>query len=239
MLKIAVCDDNEFDKKKILSSLYNIEESWKENFEILSFSNGRSLYNSLSGNEYNIIFLDIIMENFDGIEIAKKIRISNDETSIIFISNCDRRFREMFPLKVTAFLDKPFELRQLENVLKEAYDKIKKDYKKIFSYSKNGSLRYIEYNKIIYFSVQGHYITMKIIEQEIKYKGKISQVWDQLIDRESFCKPNRSYIVNLKYMSILKDKILIDKLNEEISIGRSFKKDTLARFINYINNKWE
>lgn len=39
MLKIAYCDDDEIDRKQIMSALCYIEEKWKDHFEIMLFKN--------------------------------------------------------------------------------------------------------------------------------------------------------------------------------------------------------
>lgn len=89
MLKIAYCDDVEKDRDNIVFALTQIEEKWKEEFELYSFSDGESLCAAVAKNHYDIILLDILMNGIDGIETATRIRAMGEENLIIFISSYD------------------------------------------------------------------------------------------------------------------------------------------------------
>ena len=69
--------------------LNEISKNTGEAFEISVFCNGEGLCDSLmSGNRFNLIFLDIELCEINGVEVGKKIREElNDEiTQIVYIS---------------------------------------------------------------------------------------------------------------------------------------------------------
>lgn len=62
MLKIAYCDDEQKERDKLMQALSHIEEKWGENFVITSFNNGDSLLKTLDKHNFDVVFLDILLD---------------------------------------------------------------------------------------------------------------------------------------------------------------------------------
>lgn len=80
--KILLVDDD----KDILEFLkYNLDQ---EGFETDTAESGTSALKLVDKNQYDLIILDVMMPNMDGIETCEKIRAKNskDETLIIFLT---------------------------------------------------------------------------------------------------------------------------------------------------------
>ena len=70
-MKIAICDDNKEDCKKLKEDLITV---WNEK-EIDEYYNGQSLiYRIEDGENYDVIFLDIFLEETDGIKLGRRIQ---------------------------------------------------------------------------------------------------------------------------------------------------------------------
>ncbi len=88
MLSIAICDDEEYfritEKQLILKYMAG------KNCECMidMYESGKELLNLREElNQYHIIFLDVNMEEIDGIETAKEIRKISKDVFIVFTSN--------------------------------------------------------------------------------------------------------------------------------------------------------
>ena len=97
MLKIAICDDD----LGFTGSLENLvlEESQSMGIRVNTdvFSDGKTLLKSIqSGERYGLIFIDIEMEQVDGISAARKIRETDHSVLFIYISGYDKYFKELF-----------------------------------------------------------------------------------------------------------------------------------------------
>lgn len=87
MLKIAICDDEDVFAKKLGAIIKKNMEQRNLLYEIDFFSSGVDLINTgLEMINYAIIFLDINMEQMDGIEVAKKIREISNEPYLVFVT---------------------------------------------------------------------------------------------------------------------------------------------------------
>lgn len=245
MYRIAICDDSEQDRDSVKQALTQIQIKWNIEFSTTYFSCGEDLCEDIKKNTYEIILLDIMMDGIDGIKTAKNIRSYGEDSKIIFISSCDDRIRELFDVNAVTFLDKPINKDDLEQYLDKCLNIIKNTKNdKVFSYSKNKSLMYVDIEDIVYFESDRNHITICTVKEKIQYVGQLKNVWDTVSIYDDFIKPNQSNIFNLKYVDVLSNKIQIksSKLSVsidqiEINIGRVFKTDTLNRYMNYIEKR--
>ncbi len=239
MLKVAYCDDMEQDRQAIMKALTQIEEKWKSEFEIYSFSSGEGLCESMKDIYYDIILLDIQMDGMDGIETAMRIRNLGEDTLIIFVSSYDDRVKELFSFRTIAFLDKPVNTDKLEIALLDSYNIIKKDCELFFSYTKDGTELYLPLKDVVYFEVEKNIIYIHTKKNKEYYYHTLLGVWQQIEHSGQFILSHKSYIFNLKHITIKSDKVVIKETGESFNIGRKYKEDCQRRYVNYMEKRWE
>ena len=80
MIKIAICDDDDFICNQLKNILIDIEDIYLEKLDIKIFHSGIELDHSIQHRGgYDIIFLDIEMEQMNGVEVGKKLRNEYEE----------------------------------------------------------------------------------------------------------------------------------------------------------------
>ena len=69
----------------------------------------------------DVVFLDLVLPNMNGLEVAKSIMVDLPESRIIFMSSLrdSRTLSEVEKFKEALFLQKPFTKDQLEDTLGE------------------------------------------------------------------------------------------------------------------------
>ena len=91
MITVFLCDDNEISLTRYHKKLTSIVEKTEEQIKISHFSSGESLiaYLEENPNEADIIFLDLLMGNLNGVEIAKKLRELVCISEIVFLTSSE------------------------------------------------------------------------------------------------------------------------------------------------------
>ncbi len=109
MQKILIADDDREIAEMISESLID------EGYDTRTVGDGKSAFDELNTrNDYDLIILDIMMPNMDGLELCKRIR---DKVScpILFVSAKNRSLDMMVGLEMGAddYIKKPFALEEL------------------------------------------------------------------------------------------------------------------------------
>ena len=94
MLKIAVCDDDKKDREVIASLLGEYAEYTQMKYELRTFESGEQFIES--GYVPHILFLDIMMDKTDGIQIGAGIRKNKENIIIIYTTSLEQKMAEAF-----------------------------------------------------------------------------------------------------------------------------------------------
>ena len=107
------------DHKDIAEMLYDFFE--RRDYELDYASDGRIGYNLASQNEYDVILLDLMLPEMDGLDVCRKLREeSKVYTPILMLTARDTLQDKLIGLGVGAddYLVKPFEILELEARIK-------------------------------------------------------------------------------------------------------------------------
>ncbi len=113
MKKIAIIDDD-------VSILEMLESFLKrsEKFEIDTFSNPQSVLQTLKNGEYDLVLLDIMMPQLNGLDVLKEVKKVSPNTKVIMMTAFTTEDKVVKADKIGAedYLTKPFlSLRDVEN----------------------------------------------------------------------------------------------------------------------------
>ena len=223
MLKIAILDDDINICSHLEKTLAKILNKDYLKFEIDVFYSCKYFIKNLEiGEKYDILFLDIEIDELTGIDIGKYIRqnLKDEITKIIYISSHTNYAMELFKIRPIDFLIKPIKDKDVASVLNIALNLINNQYE-YFNFNIGVNKHRVCLKDIIYFSTvkQSKKIILKTINNEFIFYGKIKEIYENLKEYR-FIMPFKSYIVNYDYIeSIEKDRIcLVNK--EQVPLSR-------------------
>lgn len=111
----------------------NLHEALKlnlelEGYEVTSAFDGTTALKTLQGEYFDLIILDVMLPEMDGINVTETIRISNNEVPILILSAKNSSADRVLGLKKGAddYLTKPFNLEELLLRVHKLIDKNKK-----------------------------------------------------------------------------------------------------------------
>ena len=89
LMRIAVCDDLENERKKLIEALGNV----LNDFVVNEFEDGNQLLESHAVMPYDLIILDILMPKINGIDTAAALRKTDTKTPVVFMDEVfDREY---------------------------------------------------------------------------------------------------------------------------------------------------
>ena len=85
-MRIAVCDDDEWEVSCIGKLLTEYEISRETSMDCRYYTNSTDFLCELKSGEYDLVLLDVLMPGASGIQVARELRELDKNAKIIFIS---------------------------------------------------------------------------------------------------------------------------------------------------------
>ncbi len=190
MKKILIVDDNA-NNRMVLNLLlqdYN-DERKSEAFEIEECVNGLEALNKSFETKYDLIFMDIMMPQMDGIEATKKIREHDKDVMIIAVSavDDDTRQKEILRCGAEDYVPKPLDAEQLYSRLNNYFALL----------SRRHNLEYVNSKSVNLYTQQIlHRQTIFYVENE----EALSEFWEYfLLDVRPLNVDGLSDVIRLVY----------------------------------------
>lgn len=116
MAYILIVDDSEFIRKKIKSIAEEVGVS-----KIDGASNGEEAIEMARKNNYDLIFMDIMMPSLNGLDAIKNIKSSNHNTIFVVCTSINQQevIEDFVRAGANEFIAKPFEDKDIELVLRK------------------------------------------------------------------------------------------------------------------------
>lgn len=203
------------------------------------FSNAIEAIKFLNETIVDLIFLDIHMPMFSGIDFIKSLKNS---TSRIILTTSDPDFAiEAFEYDcIVDYLLKPIKVERFKKAIQKVERSIlvtnsknvtatveAEDYKKNFYININRRLIKIDLPSVYFVEADGDYIKIKTEVKEYKVHSTLKKVEEKL-PKSLFFKVHRSYIINLKkIIDIEDDSVLINR--DVIPVSRSKRPELMKR----------
>lgn len=120
-LNIAIVDDTLSD----IMRLENFVRNWFYGSEhklagISSYANGEEMLRNFEPKMFHIVFMDIIMEDINGVETAQQLRLEDTELLIVFMTTSQEYVFKTFSTHPFDYVMKPYGKKEVEKVLNEA-----------------------------------------------------------------------------------------------------------------------
>lgn len=203
MINVAICDDENIIINQVETIIDRVCNNQLIKCEIDVFYGGKTLKEQvIAGKHYDIIFLDIEMNNEDGILAGQQIRAVDENTILIYISGHEHYLLELFQLDVFRFIRKPICETTLEKYFLDAYQKICNN-RTYYRFTYKSEEYKVLLNDILYFESSGRQIFLHLRNGTIKkFYSKLNDIENELIDSKiPFLRIHQSFLVNFHWIS--------------------------------------
>ena len=216
MLLLAIVDDDPNDSSA-LSAL--VAEYFKKNNRAYMFRVFNTSMDFIRSTEnYDIVFMDIRMDQLDGLEGARIMRKINTSSALIFVTHMAQLAIKGYEVDALHYLTKPLSAEKLTQVLSKAADKLSVEPPSVVISCDGETLKLYE-SDILYAEAFLHYIVIHTKDNEYKIKEPISVFENKVSD--DFYRIHRSYLVSLKYITrISRTSVTIGNSTLPLSRGK-------------------
>lgn len=241
-----------------VENLEMVEYALDDEYDVIPVKSGKAALDYLSGHTPDLILLDIMMPEMDGMEVYQQIRKTEGKADIpvIFLTSANDAETEenCFDMGAVDFISKPFEpkivlkrvTRTLELIRKGRNasstktvepnpNRMKEDFAgKTIAVTVNGMNVQLYQKDIYYIEVFGNTCIIRTTNRELTVRETLDHMQEKLED--SFLRTGRSFILNAQYVAEIADDIVVMKNGKRIKLPRRNKKDLIKEILRKTNS---
>ena len=228
-MRILLCDDDKKDLDELTSTVNRYLDEKMIKSEIVSTVSAKSVI--LSETFFDLAFLDIQMDEYNGLTVAKELKRRNENIIIFFVTDYNEFQDDAMDLRVFRFFNKPFNKERVHSGLDKAMTYLNTNLTEIYIKDNNEHVK-IHINDICYVKRENR--KLYIITKDRIYQSK--ENWDNLMEKlpqTYFYLVHNSFLVNLHHITKYSySELLIN--GERISIATRRQTEFRKYWFNYL-----
>lgn len=151
-IKIALCDDDENDRKITKSQIEAYMHNNSLTGDITLFSCGEDFLSAERDNPFDIVFMDIYLLGINGVDTALKAS-SRNAFQLVFITTSGEHAVEAFRLNAAHYLVKPTTESAVNEAMNRCLSKMGTDWSKYINIKTNNGTVPVPVDHIVYIEV--------------------------------------------------------------------------------------
>ncbi|MCL2053913.1 MAG: LytTR family DNA-binding domain-containing protein [Oscillospiraceae bacterium] len=242
MMRVAICEDDTVMLKKLCGLVKKNFKINKIEVEIDSYQLGEDTLKHHRQKLFDLLFLDLIIPDIHGFDIAKYARQISGKTLIVFITTADELVYSSFDFNPFSFIPKlsyEFIEKRLAHVIKNVAAHLRQVEKVVLTLP-FGEKKSVPIGDITYIKSDNNYINYVMGEEEesITVRETVSAAAERLAGY-GFVRIDNRVIVNLKYVRRIdyhNHEVILSRSGQAFKISRRRKKDVDDAYIRYLKS---
>lgn len=223
-LEIGICDDERQDLERIRDTLCCcLETLGEKNVAVYLFSQARELYEESRQHIFNLVFLDVVMPEWNGFDLASQL-VRKGETKVVFVSNHESMVFDSYDYTPLWFVRKSMLERDMLHALRKYQQATAR--RRISYRMKDGfGYRDVALDDMMYIEGEGHTLKVWMPDQKTyQIYGSLRSMEEEL-SKYGFIRIHKNYLVNQRYISEVGKKNVRLRDGSELDMGKARRKE--------------
>ncbi|MCL1911997.1 MAG: LytTR family DNA-binding domain-containing protein, partial [Leptospirales bacterium] len=239
-MNILICDDI---REETLQLEKAIKESSGIDAEIRYFEKAQDVLEYIkTDGKIDVCFLDIVMPEMNGIELARALRAANFNGKIIFLTTSNEYGSESYQVKAYSYLLKPINVPDVAGLLSEIINSPPDDTQKRQAGIKieaRNMTRFVYFHEISYVEVIDKNVYFRLLDgNKIMIYASLKDILPQLMADDRFSQCHRSFVVNMDAIKQIQGKEIIFKCGRKAPISKNYS-DFNKHYSKWIFESWK
>lgn len=240
MVNVAICDDNKAFLDLLCRMADELLTECMVTHRISDYLSGTVFLEHHRKNPFDVVFLDIVMPDMGGFEVAKEIRRISEKTYIIFVTTESNLVYDSFDFRPFNFIPK-----ESPELLESKFSRVVNMLAKHLSASKPiclemsfGEKKFVAPSAIIYVQSKANYLNYILENGEyLHIRGKIDNALS-ILSPQLFMRIHNRNIINMAHIKRIdypNGEVIMDN-GQQISISRTYKKEFDDVYTKYLRD---
>lgn len=229
-MRIAIVDDEQHERQVLQNYVMRYAAENHVEFDIDLYSLADELLNQYQI-IYDILIFDIDMPGTNGIEAARKIRLIDKNTILLFITNIAQYAINGYEVDAVDYIIKPIGYFDFSLKFQKAVNRAshRNDFTTVLSTTEG--LRKVKVSEIAYVEAMRHYLIYHIGFKSYTVRGNIKDL-ERKLHAYHFCQIHKSFLVNMDHIvEIQTNEVLLE--NAVLPIGRVYKDALVSHYFKF------
>ena len=238
-MKIAIVEDEAKEQEIIVKYIGEWAEARRELVEFRCFPSSESfLFAWEDGKDYRLLVLDIEMGGMNGLGLAEKVRLEDREVPILFVTGYDEYMQRGYDVSALHYLMKPVDKERLFQALDRMAEAKREEGESLVL---NGAdeVRRVQTGSILYVEAAGHGSVMHKCTWDGAFplRESLGEIEKRVNGIPEIVKCHRAYLVNLRFVSAIRNAELILDNGERLAVSRTRVKQVQREFLRYYKSR--
>ena len=230
-MNIAIIDDMQADRLWLEQSLLRYDRIHQLGISLSHFDSGDAFLQAYQPFKYAVIFLDIYMNGISGIEVANRIRETDEDVILVFLTISMVHYAEAFSVFASSYLNKSCSEEQLLRTLNHIFH-IKLESEKYFTFSFNRKNYALRSSDIVFLETSGNYLSITDRNGN-KYQTRMTFSAAHSHFDERFLILMKGILVNMEYIIQISDRQCLLLGGTVLPVHVKNQKNLRERWLNY------
>ena len=233
MVTIAICDDEEIQR----NLLKKLVEAWavrrNHALRVSLFASGKELLEGWKKERCDIVLLDIQMPDMDGMDAARRLRETDGQTGIFFVTGYEDYLVQGYEVEAFRYLIKPVSEEKLWAAL-DQFLKKRGGQKRVLMAETPDGVRRVDAEEICYMEAFAHSCELHTLSECITVKSGISALEKEAVRLGvPLFRCHRSYAVNIAQVRAIEREAALLSDGSRIPVSRRLYQELNRQFIDY------
>lgn len=225
-MRVAIVEDDSSASKALRGFLEQYAVEARTSFQISEYPSGDAF---IAGNEsFELVFMDIDMPGTNGMTTARRLRASDRDAALVFVTNMAEYALEGYSVAAAEYMVKPIEYSLFKLKLARVLETIHERAPKTVVLEMPGGVVQLAVADITYIEVTGHRAVIHTSGSGIDLRKPIGEL-EKLLSPYDFMRCNQCYLVNPAHVTAIRDGFVFIG-GERLAISRNRKKEFMAAF---------
>ena len=232
LYKIAICDDEDTLIRELQDYLERYSDEMGQEFCYFSYYDGSELLRGYRP-DFDLIFLDIKMEQLNGLKTAEEIRRIDRSVGLIFLTSMKQYVFNGYEYNAINYLLKPVKYSILKMELDRYFTYYHGKDEPYLSFSNDSGKYKALYKDLSYAETEKRNVMLHFQGQEQVIYKNMKEVARLLCAQPGFVRCHQSFVVNLSFVKGMEGMDVVLSTGERIPVSQPRRKEFMARLADY------
>ncbi|WP_455137784.1 LytR/AlgR family response regulator transcription factor [Thermophilibacter sp.] len=185
---------------------------------------------------YDLVFLDINLPGISGMEAAQLMRVYDETTPIIFVTNLSKYAVKGYEVGATGFIVKPVTWGNLSMSLDRALRAVAQSAGRSVMVPTEDGARVLPFSSIVFVEVTGHRLTYHLEGGEtLEARGALGQLEEEL-EGAPVLRVSKSCLANMDKITLVRAHELQMVTGDVLRVSRTRRREVLDAVTDYLGS---